>query len=114
MSTVVLYGNSLALSSIGASLAGLEGMHTVPIDATLPDAASRPHDLGADVVVFDAATIHPDALALWQTDPDLLLVGVDLASDMALVLSGACTRVWTTNDLVAIIQRHAPVHRSHP
>lgn len=113
MLRVVLYGNSLALSSVGAGLQSHEGLEVLPIDATLPDAAQRAHGFAADVLVFDVAAARPDALALWRNDPDMLLIGVDVNAEKGLVLSSAFTRVWTTNDLVQIIRSHAAVRRSH-
>jgi hypothetical protein len=36
------------------------------------------------------------------------LIGVDLATNQALVLSGQRTRAYTTADLLQVIQRHDP------
>ena len=63
--TVVLYGNSLALSGVGASLEDRAGLR---------DRAGRrrgrcPVRLEPDVVVFDLAAARPDVVALWKTVP---------------------------------------------
>lgn len=53
--------------------------------------------------------VQPDfAITLWKAQPDLLLIGVDLATNQALVLSSQPTRALTTEDLLQVIQRHDP------
>lgn len=106
--TVVLYGNSLAVSSIGASLQGRAGLQVLPLDAALPDAAGQLSALQPDVIIFDlAATLPNDAIRLWKARPTLLLIGVDLAMRAALALAGQPARALTTDDLVQVIESHA-------
>jgi len=115
MQTVVLFGSSLVVSSIGASLQGCSGLQVMAVDleasatAAMPSAAQRLAALRPDVVLFDLAAAQPDfAITLWKAQPDLLLIGVDLATNQALVLSGQPTRALTTEDLLQVIQRHGP------
>ncbi len=103
MRTVALYGHSLAVSSIAASLEGCAGLRVVPAE-----------QLGAvqpDVVIFDlAASAQRDSvLALCQAQPHLLVIGVDVATDQALVLSGQTSRMLTPDDLVNVIESYTPV-----
>jgi hypothetical protein len=112
LTVVVLYGHSLGLSTVGAGLEGLPGLQIVTVDAELPDAARQPHAHDADIVVFDAAGVEPDVLTLWKMDPDLLVIGIDMTTDNALVLSGAMVRVSTTNDLVHVIRSYMPIPRN--
>ena len=105
MRTVALYGNSLVMSSIGASLQGRAGLEVFCVDATLPDAAERLCALQPDVVVFDLAAARPEfAIALWTAQPRLLLIGVDLTTGQALVLSGQPSRLLTMDDLLQVIE----------
>jgi hypothetical protein len=105
MRTVVLYGNSLVVSSIGASLQNRADLQVVSIDATLPDAAQRLGALRSDVVIFDLATAQPEfPIELWKAKPQLLLIGVDLTTGQALVLSGQPSRLLTVDDLVHVIE----------
>jgi len=107
MQKVVLFGNSLVMSSIGASLQGCAGLQVMPVDAAMHNAAQRLGVLQPDIVIFDLATVRSDfAIALWKAQPDVLLIGVDLATKQALVLSGQPTRALTTEDLLQVIQRH--------
>jgi hypothetical protein len=100
---VVLYGNSLALSGVGASLEGHPGLHVVRVDPTDAPAAAL-HGLNPDVVVFDLATAQPDVVALWRRDPSVLPVGVDLLKHQAVAFSGTCSRALTTDDLLRVIE----------
>jgi hypothetical protein len=100
---VVLYGNSLALSGVGASLEGHPGLDLVRVDATKASAETL-HELQPDVVVFDLATAQPDVVALWQRDPPVLPVGVDMLNQQVVVFSGTRSRALTTEDLVRVIE----------
>ena len=96
MRTLALCGNSVALSSIAASLQARVGMRVLPAD-----------QLGTvqpEVVVFDLRAGHLDSLtANWQAKPHLLLIGLDLAEGGALVISGQASRALTVEDLVQFI-----------
>jgi len=97
------------MSTIGASLQASAGLQVLTVDADVHDAAHRVCVLRPDVVLFDLGAAQPDfAVTLWKGQPDLLLIGVDLATNQALVLSGHRTRAYTTEDLLQVIQRHDP------
>lgn len=108
MRTVILYGNSLAVSSVGASLRECDGLRVLPVSTGAADAVSELIELQPDVVIFDLSATQPNfAVALLQTRPGLLLVGVDLKTDKALVLSSQTSDVLTTEDLLHLIESHA-------
>ncbi len=105
MLTVALYGNSVVMSSIGASLQHRAGVRLLLVDASQPDATQQLETPALDAVIFDLAVMQPDwAVALFKLRPHILLIGIDLAANKALVLSGQPTRVWTTDDLVQLIE----------
>jgi hypothetical protein len=104
---VVLYGSSLALSSIGAALAAQPGTRVLAVDPRYPCAPGPPPELAADVVIFDLAELRPDTLALSRQSPHALLVGVDMAADAAIVFSREIAPVYTTSELVQVIRSHA-------
>ncbi len=106
--TLVLYGASLSVSAIGAGLAGKPGWDVIPVDSASAAATERLRQLGPDVVLFDLTTARPEtAISLLAERPNLLLIGVDLASHQALVLSGEQPRLFTTDDLVRLIDAQA-------
>ncbi len=107
MRTVALYGNSLALASIAASLQARAGLQVVP--------AERLGALQPDALVFDLTAGPPEpAIARWKAQPRLLLVGVDLAGNRMLVLSGQPARVLTAEELVHVIETHQPPAGTQP
>ena len=58
-----------------------------------------------DVVIFDLAVAQPEfAIALWEARPRLLLIGVNLTSGHAFVLSGQSSRLLTIDDLLQVIE----------
>jgi len=101
--TVVLYGNSLALSGVGASLEAHPGLRLVRLEAKDASAEAL-GELEPDVVVFDLATARPDVVALWRRDPPVLPIGVDLLKHQVVVFSGESARAATTDDLVRVIE----------
>jgi hypothetical protein len=104
---VVVYGKSLSVASIGASLQNRPGFELLSLDASLPGAIQRLDPVTPDVVIFDLATAHvvEEAVSLLAAHPNLVLVGFDLTSHRALLLSGEQSTVLTTDDLVQIIER---------
>jgi hypothetical protein len=106
--TLVLYGAALSVSAIGAGLAARLGWDVVPLDSASPAATEHMRRLHPDVVLFDVAAARPDtAISLLAESPNLLLIGVDLANHQALVLSGEQPRLFTTDDLVRLIDAQA-------
>ena len=103
MLKVVLYGNSLALSGVGASLEGHPGLDLVRVEAGDASAETL-HEIEADVVVFDLATARPDVVRLWKRDRPVLPIGVDLVKHQVVVFSGKASRGLTTDDLVRVIE----------
>jgi len=105
MKKVVLYGKSLVMSSIGASLQGDPDLDLLTVDSSLPDSQQNVSNLRPDAIVFDLATIQPDfAIALWKVKPDLVLIGVDVTTGQALVFSSQPARALTTDDLVQLLR----------
>ncbi len=99
---MALYGDSLALSIVAASLEGRTGLRVLP--------ANRLGTIRADVAVFDLAAADPELSAvLRKADHALVCIGVDLAAEHALVFFGRSSRMLTTQDLVeAITKGYAP------
>jgi DNA-binding NarL/FixJ family response regulator len=100
---VVLYGNSLAVSGVGASLEGRPGLQVVRVDAAERSAEAL-RELEPDVVVFDLATARPDVVELWRRDRPVLPIGVDLVKHQVVVFSGESSRALTTDDLLRVIE----------
>ena len=107
MPTVVLYGNSLVLASIGARIERRTGLRPVIIDAALPGAIEKLSALQPDFVVLDLGIPNPGPfLALWKARPEVQLIGVDLGADRMLLLSGQPARALTAEGLVETLTTH--------
>jgi hypothetical protein len=105
MKTVVLYGNSLLVSSFGASLQACLDLNVLPLDAAQPGTENRLRTLQPDIVIFDRTTEKADlASALWKVQPGAVLVGVDADSLELLVLSRRLLRALNGRDFLKIIQ----------
>ncbi|MEW5831206.1 MAG: hypothetical protein AB1846_20120 [Chloroflexota bacterium] len=104
--TVILYGNSLAVSSIGAILRARPGLRLLPLDAALPGAAEQLEALRPDVILFDLAAVPPEfPVSLLREQPELLLIGLDAARDKLLLFSSRPARSLTNDQLVQEIER---------
>ncbi len=95
--TIAVNGNSLALSSIVASLEGRPGLRIVPVQQL---GTSQP-----DVILFDLAAPRSEFdIAWWKAQPNVLLIGVDLGTNELFVLSGHHPRMLTFENLYTAIQ----------
>ncbi len=104
---VILYGKSVIVGSVGASLRDVPGLELIALAPPLPKAK----DLGAlapDAIIFDLEAAHPEAaLSLLRERPGLLLVGVDPGSDELIVVSSHHRRAVAVADLLEVIGREA-------
>jgi len=110
MRKVLLYGNSLIVSTIAASLQECGDLELVRVAADpdhpagLAEAAAQLGAFEPVTIVFDRATARPDfAMALLDGHPQVLLIGVDPATHQALVWSGRQAAAVVSADLVEVI-----------
>jgi CheY-like chemotaxis protein len=106
MLSIAIYGNSVALSSLGASLRENHDLVVAVVDTALPGAVERVTALNPDAVIFDLPSTKSEILDLWKHHPNLLLIGVDVPNQRARVLSAEASYVATPDDLVRIIEAH--------
>ncbi len=108
LQTIVLYGNSLVVSTFGANLEGRPGLRLLRVDAGSPGVDQRLEAIQPDIVIFDLVTERAGfAVSLWKTLPGLLLIGVNPDRSELLVLSGRQQQVSCVEDLLSIIQEEA-------
>lgn len=102
---VVVYGTSLHMAGLAASLTGEAGLAVACIETDSPTARQRLIELNPAVVVFDLSDTKPGLdITLLRERPDLLLIGVDPSSDELLVLSGRPAQALTLSDLIDLIR----------
>ena len=103
--TVVLYGNSLFIAGVEASLRDRAGLDVVRVDATLPNARQRLTALRPDVVILDLAAPHSEfTIPFLRNHPGLPMIGLDMTSSTVIVLSTQRYTALTANDLARVIQ----------
>ncbi len=100
---VLLYGESLILDAVGATLQQYPQLEIIALAssrATIQELAA----LAPDAIIFDVAGAHPDAaLSLLAARPWLALIGIDPSTDQMLLWSGQHSRALTMQDLVQVI-----------
>lgn len=100
---ILVYGNSLVVEGVGASLRRAGGFDVLRVDPPLPGPSGL-EDLAPDVVLFDVEGQHPDpVLALLESLPDLLVVGLSPDGNVARLWSGRRYHDLTTGDLAALL-----------
>lgn len=104
---ILLYGNSVILGTIGASLRDKPDFDVITLASPLLGARTI-EELHPDVIIYDLEAAHPlAALSLVQKLPRLLLIGVDPATDQMLLWSGEHSRALNLQDLVTAIHEHS-------
>ena len=102
---VLLYGKSVILGTLEASLKRYPYMETRVLSAPFPTVQEL-RDMAPDVVIFDVSAPRPEAaFALLETYPGLLLIGMDVDRDEMLVLSSHPAQALCITDLVEVIHQ---------
>jgi hypothetical protein len=108
-----MYGKSILLSTVGASLQHYPDLEIIPLSPPLPDTLDL-IALAPDVFIFDIQTSHPDPVfPLLTTLPNLMLIGIDSDSDHITFWSGQQIHVLSTQELIQAIRNNAPDSTNH-
>ena len=103
---IVVYGSSLNMAGIAASLNARGGLEVVCVEPHSPNSRQALHELHPAAIAFDLNEPFPNLeAALLREQPSLLLVGVDPNSNELLVLSGHPHRALSMADLVEAIRK---------
>jgi hypothetical protein len=107
---VVLYGNSVILGSIGASLWRFSRYEMTSLSPPWPDVQVF-KAMAPDVILFDTDCVRSrEVLSLFEILPDLMLIGLSPESHRVQVWSGKQMTELTTRDLIDVID--GPVDRT--
>ena len=102
--TVLLYGQSLLLSGVAASLAEYPGLQ-VARAATWAEAGQRLAEGVPDVLIFDLTNgSESHILPLLLKNPGLLLIGLDTECNRAVLVSGQEAQSLTLNQIREIVE----------
>jgi hypothetical protein len=101
---ICLYGDSVILGCIGASLAGRSEFDVIRLAQPSPD-GSEFETVDPDVILFDVENGHPGpAFSLLETRPDLLLLGVSPDGNVVRQWSGRQYRELSTDELTVLMR----------
>ena len=101
---ICLYGDSVILGCIGASLGGRNEFDVIRLAQPSAD-RSELETIDPDVILFDVENGHPGpAFSLLETRPDLLLLGVSPDGNVVRQWSGRQYRELTTNELTTLMR----------
>ncbi len=102
---VVLFGKSLILGVLNASLKDDPSLEIIFLSPPLPD-SQKLGALEPDVIIFDVGATHPEsAIDLLQAHPGLMLIGIDPEDGQLMVLSLQRETPLAMADLTRLIQQ---------
>jgi len=101
---ILLYGNSLIIGSIGASLRRLSQFEVTALAPPLQEMQDF-DSLKPDIILFDLETTHSEAVfSMLKTHPGLLLVGISPDINLVKIWSGRQVRELSTQSLLELIK----------
>jgi len=104
---ILLYGNSVILGAIGASLRRCSQFEVTTLASPLQK-MQKLDAVNPDILLFDLETIHTEAVfSELKTNPSLLLVGISPDINLVKIWSGRQVRELSTQDLLELIKREA-------
>lgn len=100
---VVLYGDSLILAGVRASLEQCPNLQVLSLDPTLDEPIDAVRACCPATFVFDLDAVRPDFQLSLLQQPGLLLVGIDPETHQAVVWSGREEAAAVAADLISLI-----------
>lgn len=106
---ILLYGDSVILGSVGATLRTWREFEVISLSPPLPGLSDL-EALGPDAILFDVEMAHPDAaFSLLETRPSLLLLGISPGGNLVRLWSARQLRELSSKDLKVIIEEQLAV-----
>ncbi len=104
---ILIYGNSVILGAIGASLSGSSEFEVKTLNLPQPGAHVL-DNVKPDVLLFDLESPHSEAAySLLATNPRLLLIGISPGVNLVKIWSGRQVRELSTQRLLELIKSEA-------
>jgi hypothetical protein len=104
---ILLYGNSVILGAIGASLRCLSQFEVIALVKPLQE-MQKLDAVNPDILLFDLETTNTEAVfSMLETNPNLLLIGISPDTNLVKIWSGRQVRELSTQDLLELIKREA-------
>lgn len=103
--TIALYGNSMFIAGVAASLRHVEDIDVVRLPPSRKDIEDQLYVSYPDAVVIELNESHADfAIAFLRKHPGLPLIGLDLDSNCVFVLHSRCSTATDVQQLADMIQ----------
>lgn len=107
---VVLFGESLLLDSVEASLAIDPAVSVMRLHSTAPEVAQRLSDLSPDLVIFDLDTSDIRGLAPFlKTQPSVPMLGLDINCNKVVGLTTEVHDVLNVDELKRVLERYTEI-----
>jgi hypothetical protein len=101
---ILIYGNSIILEAIGASLSGCSEFEVTPLNLPLPGAQVL-DDAKPDILLFDLESPHNEAVfSILKSNPSFLLMGISPDINLVKIWSGRQVRELSTQSLLELIK----------
>ncbi len=102
---VILYGDSVILAAMQASLSGFPNLEVISLEQSPSSLMEGWCDLHLAAVVFDLASVSPDFPLVLLQQANLLLIGINPETHQAHVWSGQQQSELSMQDLVQVIHK---------
>jgi hypothetical protein len=110
---LALCGESLLIEAIEASLRDREGVEIILLDTSQPGAAQILDSLSPDIILFDLTSNQMACVfPILRTHTDIVMIGLNLDRDMALILSGEWRILPSLADLMQVIEGQIQIKNS--
>ncbi len=107
---LALCGESLLIDGIEASLKDRESVEIVRLNTSRPTAVQVLDKLCPDIIVFDLTPSQLSCVFTFlRTHTEVVLIGLDIDCDLALVLSAEWRMLPTVADLLQVIEARIQV-----
>jgi hypothetical protein len=104
---ILIYGNSVILGAIEASLSGCSEFEVMTLNLPMPGAQVL-EDVTPDILLFDLESPHSKAVfSILKTNPSFLLMGISPDINLVKIWSGRQVRELSTQSLLELIKSEA-------
>lgn len=103
---IILYGDSLILAGVQASLSDSPELEVIVLGEPSVDLARTLYELKPAAMIFDLCSTRPELPLVDLQQLNLLLIGVDPSTSGFLVLSSHLQPALGVSDLVQAIEAH--------
>jgi AmiR/NasT family two-component response regulator len=114
---VVLYGDTLLIDGVEASLTERNGLDVVRVDKTIANVAQHLKTIAPDLVIFDIDTpvieLSKLIVPLLHKQPAVPFICLDAQHSEVVTLACEQHPSHSTNDLVDIIRKQLPLPEQH-